>query len=339
MTFMRWLALIDPLPRRLLLGLTVGSLVVGSLLLEQLDQSVWVLDLVALGWLGGLALLWAGMRWRAQPRVRARRLKEEAELRDQLHDRGLLVGGAVTDHRGGLGRLAQIDPDLCLPALLEWAWLLYDASREGRAVPWVDTPAPIPLGEPLLAEMVAVGVTRSRDRVRVEVALTTGAADGTRSTVGLVLERPATARSVPPEDLTHLDRADRADDWHLVSVRPRPAEPAPSKPKPGLDSARRALKARHDLDLTAIEQRVSTMAEELSAGKLERLASRCTPLGELALEAPRTLTEEPPTWIDVSTDGAYDLVEMRCRGAVFSLCRPSDSDGEWLLWRVRGGVS
>jgi len=338
-TALRWLDLLDPLVRRLLLGLTVGSLVVGTLLLEQLDQPVLVLDGIALGWLGGLGILWAGVRWRAQPRVHAQRLRESARREADLHDRGLLVGGAVIDRHGGLRRLSDEDPHLSLPALMEWGWLLFQAAKHDEGpLPWLDVQTPEPSGFDQLAELDVLGVNRTRRGVKVGLAVTTVSSAGDRATVCLSLERPPGVMSPPAELLSHLERPDRADDWHLMEVRPIDPPPVPTKPSPTLASDRRALQARHeDFDAEAFEARVHTMVEELASGQHDRLASRCAPLGQLALAAPRALTDAPLTWLDIDTDGDLDRIEVACRGVVLGLCRSSSSDGDWLLWRLRGG--
>ena len=331
MTSLRWLDLIDPLPRRLLLALTGGSLAVGSVLLDQIDQSVLVRDGIALGWLGGLVILWAGVRWRAQPRVRAQARRDRVAQRDRAQSRGLLVGGAVADGRGGLARLSATDPTLCVPALLEWAWLLYEAAHQGRQVPWFDVQPPLVGGDQLVSAEV-MGVTRTQDRVRVGVVLTT-ARTGDVSTVLVELERPAGARSVDPALLSDLSRPDHADDWHLAGPPRRiPAPALPAKPRADLPSARRALEARVPLDAAQLEARVRTMASELTDGAIDRLASRCTPLGERALATPRVVAEGELQWLDIASDAAFDRIELALGGVLGKA-----DDKAALLQRLIGG--
>jgi hypothetical protein len=341
MTALGWLDDLDAGPRWALVGLTGGSLLVGTALLEQLDQPVLVLDAIAAGWLGGLGLLWAGARWRATPRVRARARARREELEAQLHERGLLVGGAVPDGRAGIGRLALDDPSFTLPDTLHWAWLLYVAAQTSpHPLPWLDVQIPLGFGLDGLGELHVLGVTRSGADVRLDVLVITANAAGETAPVHLTLERSAQASSRPPDELGSLDRADHRDDWHLIWSAPG-WQPEPAQPSPHLAADLRTLALRSaDFDADAIADRVRTMATELAEGDLVRLASRCTPTGSLAVEVPRALGDDlDVTWISADSDAVMERVELSHRGLCFGLCRRLGSDDDWLLWRLSGGLS
>ncbi len=340
MTTTAWLDQLDPWVRRALLALTLGSLVVGTVLLEQLDYGVLVLDAIALGWLGALALLWAGARWRAQPRVRAQRLAAQAAEDAQLHERGLLIGGAVPDGQGGVGRLLLEDPSLSLPDTLQWAWLLYTAAQQKRRdLPWIDVQVPLGQGHSRLGGLRAVGVTRRKRHVYLNVVLTTVGPDGDAVPMWVTLERPAGATSVAADDLSHLDRADREGDWHLV--RAQAGEVPTHSVSTTLASDLRALHGRNPtVDQAAIEERVRSLVAELSEGALDRLGSRCTETGAACIEVPRTIGDDDPIeWLEADSDAVYERVELRHRGLVVGLCRPVGTEDDWLLWRLDGGLA
>ena len=92
-------------------------------------------------------------------------------------------------------------------------------------------------------------------------------------------------------------------------------------------------------DAAQLEARVHTMASELADGAIDRLGSRCTPLGERALATPRVVAEGELQWLDIASDAAFDRIELALGGVVFGLCRAQGSDSDWLLWRIRGGVA
>lgn len=338
MRSLAWLDLVDPGMRRGLLGLTVASLAVGTVLLEQVPQPVWVLDLVALGWLAGLLAVWFGVRWRARPRIRAQR-RADAERREaELHERGLLVGGAVPDGYGGLVRLALEDPSFSLPAAVEWAWRLYLAAQEGRDLPWLEVQSPLGQGLPHLAGARVLGVHRHQGRVGLHIVLLTGEGDRIVP-MALTLERPPGAHSRPVDDLADLDRPDHGDDWHLTDARAVPP-PAPARPAAGLPAALRALCASNDTVVPdAIEERVRELAQELEAGDTTRLASRCTATGVACLAAPRALGDDDGiTWLDAGTDTRWERVALRHRGVDWHLLRLAGTDDGWRPWLLVGGT-
>ncbi len=347
-----WLDLADPVPRRLLIAITVGSLLVGTLLLEQLHLPVAQVDLLSLGWLGGLALLWGLLRWRTEPRVRARRIGEQARREAALRQRGLLVGGAIDDGRGGIDALADRDPGFSEPALADRVRRLLHAHWNGdaRASTWLRCDVPRRLH---LVDVRCLAVTYLPGRVRCAISVHGPDDEGVDRTLRVELERPADAQSDPPDELASLDDGADAGDWYLVAADETPNEALPlAHPAEDLLAHVRALVGRDpDFQPVQLRERALAVVRGLSESDPAGLRALCTPtMGEAAEALHGALSEgslpdEPGLdhvhLVDVGADGWYDRAELCCGQLGLAFLRPSgESEAPWLLWRAwRGSVA
>jgi len=345
-----WLDLADPVPRRVLLAVTLGSLLVGSLLLEQMHLTIGQMDLIALGWLGGLALLWGLLRWRTEPRVRARRMGENARREQSLRQRGFLVGGAVDDGRGGIDALASRDPAFSEPALADRLRRLLDAHWAGdpRASSWIRCDVPAGLH---LVDLRCVAVTHRPGIVRCTLTAHGPAVEGDADrTLRLQLERPAEAHSAEPDALSRLDQAPSPSDWYLVEAEIVPGEalPLPTASQE-LDAHVRSLIGRDPaFRPAALRQRALAVVRGLRESDPATLRAMCTPgmadaasalHGTLAAGAlPDEPTVEHVHLVDVGADGWFDLADVTCAQVGLAFLRPSgESEAPWLLWRAWRG--
>jgi len=348
-----WLDLADPAPRRILVTVTLGSLLVGTLLLEQLHLTVVQIDLISLAWLGGLAMLWSLLRWRTEPRVRARRMGERSRREQALRQRGFLVGGAVDDGRGGIDSLADRDPAFSEPALADRVRRLLEAHWAGdaRADAWIRCSVPDALH---LVDVRCVSVSHRPGVVRCTLSAHGPATDGDGDrTLRIHLERPAAASSDEPDELARLDEKAGSNDWYVVSVDTVPSEALPlSTVAEELDAHVRALVGRDpDFDPAALRRRALAVVEGLDDADAAGLAAMCTPgmshaatalrgsLGEGSLPEPLDLDQV--RLVDVGADGWFDLAELSCGQVGLAFLRPSgESEAPWLLWRAwRGGAA